>query len=100
MKTKAEIDADIAEIKAHMPHVYQGIQAKAAEIGNGAFAMVRRGLAGEPNCWYAFERGRVKGTPVVVPNIMADVAQAMVQFGCAHVCIWGPGPQGGANGTH
>lgn len=85
-------DEQVAEklrlIKGSMPHVYEGIQAKAAEIGPGAFALVRRGLRGEANCFYAFERGHVVGTPFAMPGIAADVAATMVRFGCAHICIW------------
>lgn len=77
----------LALIKGSMPNVYLSVKAKSAERP-GAFALVRRGLRGEANCFYAFERGHVVGTPFALPGINADVASAMVQFGCAHVCIW------------
>lgn len=82
------VDQQIAEIKTHMPEVYKGIQAKAVELGTPAYALVRRGLRGEPNCFFAFERGRVVGTPFNVTNIMAVVAQNMVQFGVKCVLVW------------
>ena len=82
------IEQQIAEIKAHMPEVYKSIQAKAAEIGKPAFGLVRRGLRGEANCFYAFEAGRVVGTPFTLTEVMRDVAQYMVTFGCSHVCIF------------
>lgn len=82
------VDQQIANIKAHMPQVYQAIQAKAAEIGKPAFALVRRGLRGEANCFYAFERGHVVGTPFALNEVTRDIAQLMVTFGCSHVCIW------------
>lgn len=94
------IEEQIAEIRAHMPEVYKGIQAKAQELGKPAYALVRRGLRGEPNCFYAFERGRVVGTPFVVTDIMAEVARYMVQFGCSHVCIWPAAGEGSVHGAH
>ena len=85
---KVDVNAQIAEIRAHMPAVYQAIQDKAEQIGKEAFAIVRKGLRGEPNCFYAFERGRVVGTPFVLPDVTNYIAGKMVQFGVAHVCIW------------
>lgn len=89
-------------IKAHMPLVYGAIQDKAAEIGNEAFALVRKGLRGEPNAFYAFERGYVVGTPFSAGELTKDVAALMVQFGMAFVCIWrAPGAatqEGGQDG--
>lgn len=87
--SKEELDRKINEIKAHMPNVYQSIQRKAKEVGSKAFALVRAGLRGVPNSFYAFERGRVVGTPFAGHPIAADVASVMVQFECAHVCMWG-----------
>jgi hypothetical protein len=84
---KAIVAARIAEIKAHMPEVYRAIQARAVEQP-GTFGLVRRALAGEPNCFYAIERGRAVGTPFNMTDIMAEVAKTMVQFGCTYVCIW------------
>ena len=82
------VDQQIADIKAHMPETYKAIQAKATEIGKPAFALVRRGLRGEANCFYAFERGHVVGTPFSLADITRDIAQYMVTFGISHVCVW------------
>ena len=82
------VDQQIADIKAHMPKTYKAIQAKATEIGKPAFALVRRGLRGEANCFYAFERGHVVGTPFSLVDITRDIAQYMVTFGVSHVCVW------------
>jgi hypothetical protein len=82
------VEAQIAEIKANMPEVYKSIQAKASDIGKPAYALVRRGLRGEANCFYAFERGRVVGTPFNQGDIMAETAKYMVQFGCTFIVIW------------
>lgn len=75
-------------IKTQMPMVYGAIQDKAQEIGKDAFALVRRGLRGEPNTFYAFERGYVVGTPFSHGPITDQLAGLMVRFGCAFVCIF------------
>lgn len=75
-------------IRASMPNVYASVQAKAAEIGPVAYGLVRRGLRGEPRCFWAMEAGYVVGTPFDGHPVQAAVAQQMVQLGCTHVCIW------------
>ena len=87
-KTPEEVALDLQRIKTHMPETYRAIQQKAAQIGNGAFALVRRGCAGEPNAFYAFESGHVVGTPFNLPDIARDVAQYMVTFGVDHAVVW------------
>lgn len=89
----------VAQIKAHMPSVYGSIQAKSKEIGVEAFALVRRGARGESDCFYAFEGGRVVGTPFC-QAVMADVAVAMVEFGVAYLCIWPTRDGEGTHGAH
>lgn len=99
---KVDVTAQIDEIKAHMPETYASIRAKARDVGNVAYEWVRRGLRGEPNCFYAFERGRVVGTPFTLVEVSRDIAQYMVTFGCTYVCIWAcPAEKtlGAANGT-
>lgn len=86
--TAMTVDLQIANIKAHMPRVYQAIEAKANNIGKLAFAWVRRGLRGEPNCFYAFEAGYVVGTPFNRADIMPEIARYMVQFGCDHIVVF------------
>lgn len=93
--TKVDVTDKIAEIQQHMPETYKSIKAKAAEIGNVAYELVRRGLRGEANCFYAFERGRVVGTPFAAGPLPDHVARMMVQFGCAFVCIFSA-PETGA----
>lgn len=84
------VEAAVAVIKAQMPTTYASIKAKAAELGPGAFAMVRRSLKGAPNQFWAMERGHVMGTPFSADHpIQADVALALVQFGPVAVVIWG-----------
>lgn len=85
----AAVQQGLNTIKTRMPEVYAAVQAKAAAIGPAAFGLVRRGLRGEPLCFWAMERGHVVGTPFAGHPVQAEVAQHMVQFGCTHVCIWG-----------
>ena len=99
---KVDVTAKIEEIKRHMPQTYQAIKAKAAVIGNEAFVLVRRGLRGDANCFYAFEAGRVVGTPFNLVEVARDIAQYMVTFGVSHVVVWAAPAdlQGATNGTH
>lgn len=101
-RTPAQVDADVALIKTHMPQTYKAIQAKAAEMKAGTFALVRRGLAGEPNCFYAFEGGRVVGTKFDMPDVTDEVARLVLQFGCRHLCMWAApvSDEGNTNGAH
>lgn len=100
------VNERLAVIRAHMPEVYAVIQDKAQQIGPEAFALVRRGLRGEPGCFYAFEAGHVVGTPFGRSHpAMVETANFLVRFGCAHVCIWpddavAPPKVGVADGTH
>lgn len=89
----AEVQQHIAEIKAYMPETYKAIQLRAADH-KGTFEAVRRAIRGEPNCFWAVERGWVKGTPFSMHEIAADVALAMVQWGSAYVCIFGTRKEG------
>jgi hypothetical protein len=82
------IPEKITLIKTRMPDTYKTIQDKAKVIGNDAYALVKRGLRGEPNCFWAMEAGNVVGTPFNHTEISRDVAQSMVTFGSAHVCIF------------
>lgn len=86
--SKIDVSGKIEEIKTYMPETYKSIKEKSKKIGNQAFVLVRRGLRGDANCFYAFESGRVVGTPFNLPEITAEVARWMVDFGCSHVVIW------------
>ena len=102
---KIDVRAKIEEIKKFMPETYAAITAKAVEVGNDVFALVRRGLRGEADCFYGFEAGRVVGTPFTGKNldgtsIQDEVARYLVQFGVSHVVIFGKVPQGESNGAH
>ena len=83
---KPDVEAKLAEIRDRMPSVYRAVQEAAKARGNQVYAWVRAGLRGEPDRFYAIERGRVVGTPFC-QAVMADVAQQMVQWGCDYICI-------------
>lgn len=110
----AMVKAGIDLIKSRMPETYKSIQQRETGVmdevagqpvavvpayGKAVYNLVRRGIRGEANCFYAFERGHVVGTPFSQQEVSRDVAQAMVTFGCAHICIFAPAP-GEAHGAH
>ena len=81
-------DEQIDRIKEAMPETYKAIQAKAAAVGKNAYGWVRKGLSGQPNFFYAMERGHVMGTPFTVANIQHDVAATMVEFGASFIVMF------------
>ena len=87
-KTAEEVEAVIRTIKASMPKTYRAIQDKAEVIGRPAFNLVRQGIKGQPNCFWASENGHVVGTPFTHSQITRDVAQLMVTMGAGFVVIW------------
>jgi hypothetical protein len=89
-----DVEKQLEIIKTSMPETYKSIQAKAEQIGRDAYRLVRQGIAGQPCKFYAFERGRVVGTPFTGHPIEADIAQAMVQFGCGFCVVWAETPKG------
>lgn len=92
-EVKAYVDARLSDLKAHMPETYRSIQAKAAVIGKPAYNFVRRGIAGQPNMFYAVERGMVMGTPFDLPGVSEELARFILQFGCTFLIMWAPGAQ-------
>ena len=89
-KSQAEVAALKNTIKAHMPETYQSILARAAEtdLGKQAWALVTRGLRGEPDCFWAMEGGYVVGTPFAQSAISEKVAACMVRYGCSAIVLW------------
>lgn len=85
---KQDVSEKLALIRHQMPMLYEAIQAKAEVVGNKAFELVRRGLRGEAYCFWGMEAGHVVGTPFHGHPVMDQVGNALVQFGCAFVCIW------------
>ncbi len=96
---KTEEDKQIRLIRDRMPKVYGAIKAKAAEIGNDAFALVRRGIRGEPGCFYAFEADITVGTAWDVP-LPNDVAQLVKRYGMTYVCMWPEAKSEAPDGAH
>ncbi len=88
---KVDVSNQVEDIKANMPAVYAAIKAKAAQVGNVAYELVRRGLRGEAGCFWALEGGWVVGTPFCDHPVMRHVDKALVEYGCAYVCIWPDG---------
>jgi hypothetical protein len=95
-RTAADVEQAIRDIKTHMPETYQAIlkRAQDSDLGRQAYSLVRRALRGEPNCFYAMERGRIVGTPFSMPDVTAEMARYMVQFGCSFLIMWQPGATG------
>lgn len=76
-------------IRRYMPETLACIRDRAEHFGEEAYALVRRGLRGEPGCFYAVENGHVMGQPAGLPiGVLRDAAGFLVEFGCTHVCIW------------
>jgi len=78
--TNEQLAKEIAEIKQHMPKTYAYVKEQGGE------AMAKRGIKGEPNCFYAMENGWVKGTPFTVSSAQSEMAALMVQFGVSFMC--------------
>ena len=79
----------LALIKGSMPKTYANIQEQATgPLGRAAFALVRRALKGEANCFYAIEGGHVVGTPFDRPDLTDAVAATMVRFGSGFLTMW------------
>jgi hypothetical protein len=93
MMDKGTMEEKLRVIREQMPETYKAIQAKAVERSD-AYGLVRRGLRGEANCFWACERGHVVGTPFAGHEIERDVAHLMVQFGATFVCLWGAAANG------
>jgi hypothetical protein len=97
--TVDEVNARIQFIKDRMPKTYDAIQAKANEIGREAYTLVRRGIRGEANCFYACERDSKVGTywETTVP---LDVARLVERYGMTFVCMWAEAKGKEADGSH
>lgn len=98
---QVDVKARTDEIRANMPETYRAIKAKAELIGNQAYELVRAGIRGKPNCFYAIERGWVVGTPFDLPGVQAELARLIVQFGCTYLIMWAPEvAKGASDGAH
>lgn len=99
-RTPEQVEAMKKLIKAQMPETYKAIveRSAAADLDKQAFALVTRGLRGEPNCFYAMERGHVVGTPFNIPDVTAELAATIVRFGCSFLIMWAPKGTSGQEG--
>lgn len=84
-----QVQERLTLIRSSMPETYRAIQERSALVGGAAFRLVRLGLRGQANCFWACEGGHVVGTPFSDHEIQRDIAQLMVQFGSTFVCVWG-----------
>ena len=100
-RAAVNVAAQIDAIRRQMPATYKAIQAQAApdQLGAQAYALVRRALRGEQNCFFATEGGRVAGTPFTLPGVMQDVLAWMAEFGAPVVVVWPTPPQGVHHGA-
>ena len=97
-----DVNEGLALIKASMPLTYADIQQRAAgPLGREAFALVRRALRGERNCFYAVEAGHVVGAPFdAMATGELDGAVALgTEFGIGFMAVW-PLASGGGDGAH
>jgi hypothetical protein len=83
------VEEQIADIKASMPMTYRAIQEKTRQIGNEAYALVRRGLKGEGGCFYAVERNRVVGVPPADRTMYRRLDELVGLYGYTFLVIWG-----------
>lgn len=86
-RTKEQILADQATIKAKMHETYKHIQVAVKRSGSDVFKNVNRGLAGEPNRFYAFENEILIGTPFNQTDVMQMIIDQMMQNGAKYFCV-------------
>ena len=98
-RQQKKVEDGLALIKRAMPETYKTIQTRAVQQPD-TFRLVRQGLRGVPNSFYAVERGHVVGAPFAVTGAVAMVAGQIVQFGFGFLCFWGGCEQEVADGTH
>ncbi len=84
-----KVQQGLETLKRYMPRTMECIEDRVQHFGPEARALVRRGLRGEPGCFYAVEAGHVVGCPAGLPReTLEELAEYVVVMGCAHVCIW------------
>lgn len=86
-RTTEQIKADQQTIKARMPQTYKYIQDTVQRCGGDVFKNVNRGLAGEPNRFYAFENQIIVGAPFNETDIMQTIIDQMMQNGAKYFCV-------------
>lgn len=85
------VEKQLATIKGQMPDTYAEIQRAAKAAGKGVYAVVRAGLRGEPNAFWACERGHVVGTPFEMrPAVAGEIASYIMRYGMTNLVFWSP----------
>lgn len=82
------LEAAIGVIKTKMPNTYIRIQERGADPKTNTYTLVRRGILGEKNCFWACENGYVVGAIFDIEDVARHIAMFMVQFTGQHVCIF------------
>lgn len=85
-----DVKARTDEIRQNMPETYREIVAMAGRVGGKAYEVVRQAIRGEPNRFYAIERGWVVGTPFDLPQVQPELAVFILRFGCTYLVMWSP----------
>ena len=74
-----------------MPKVWEEIGRLKVQFGSAHVAeCIRRGTAGEPDWFYAFEGGHVVGTPFTADKRLAEWILVAVTMGSRHCCVMRP----------
>ena len=101
-RSKEDVEQDLHTIRTRMPKLYEAIKER-AKMQPEVYALVRRGLRGESNCFYAMEAGHVMGAPFAGERWakVADVLREQaLQFGFGFVVMWGDTPAADQGATH
>lgn len=92
-RSAEDVQRGLATIKNRMPNTYEYINAQAKErevfvdgkVASEVYALVKRGLRGEANCFWAMEAGYVVGTPFD-GAFGGDIHQLMIDVGSCYTC--------------
>jgi hypothetical protein len=83
-----------------MPRVWEEIGRLKMQYGTQwVTECIRRGQAGEPDWFYAFEAGHVVGTPFRADARLAQWLQLAVALGGRHACVMRPKPEEPTDGA-
>ena len=86
-RSKEDVLADQATIKAKMPKTYAYITETVKRVGPEAFKNVNRGLYGEPNRFFAFENGISMGTVFTEAGVLQEIITQMMRHGAQYFCV-------------
>lgn len=84
-----------------MPRVWEQIGKLREQFGAAHVAeCIRRGTAGEPDWFFAFEAGHVVGTPFKADQRLAQWVLVAAAMGSKFGCVMRPPVQGSADGAN